>query len=223
MTAIARQLGHPSGLGGRLIGAALNRGNRNLVRTAADALHAAEGSVVADVGFGGGVGLPLLLDAVGNSGHVHGVEVSETMINQAARRHHRAIAAGRLVLHPASMTELPVADRAWDSLMTVNTIYFLADLDPALRECTRVLTDTGRLVVGLADPEAMARLPFTAHGFRLRPVAEVVDAMKNIGLSVEHRRIADDEESPHLLIGRVDADPHRGGQARGPGARGPVR
>jgi arsenite methyltransferase len=75
MAGIAKQLGHPAGLGGRLVAAALNRGNRRFVSAAVRALQLDAAAVVADVGFGGGVGLKFLLDSVGQSGRVHGVEV----------------------------------------------------------------------------------------------------------------------------------------------------
>ncbi|MEU0497776.1 methyltransferase domain-containing protein [Mycobacterium sp. NPDC006124] len=205
LAGVAKQLGHPSGFRGRLVGAALNRGNRHLVGMATQTLQLGEASVVADVGFGGGVGLHLLLRAVGPSARVHGVEVSQTMLSQAARRHRRDVASGRLSLHSASMAELPFADGELDGVITVNTIYFVADLDPAFAELARVVNGTGRLVVGLADPEVMARLPFTEHGFRLRPVPEVADALRSTGLSVEHQRISDHADAPHLLIARATA------------------
>lgn len=200
MAGLAKQLGHPSGVRGRLVGAALNRGNRQLVKSAAQALQPDDAAAVADVGFGGGVGLTFLLDGVGPKGRVHGVEVSETMLSQAEKRYRRDIDTGRLSLHSASMTELPFADGELDGVMTVNTIYFVADLEPAFMELARVINGTGRLVIGLADPEVMAKLPFTGHGFLLRPVPDVVDALRSTGLNVEHRRVSDDAASPHLLI-----------------------
>jgi arsenite methyltransferase len=200
MAGIAKQLGHPSGLRGRLVGAALNRGNRRLVSAAARALQCDEASAVADVGFGGGVGLKLLLDSVGPSGKVHGVEVSETMLSQAAERYRRDIATGRLSLHSGSMAQLPFADGALDGAITVNTIYFVAELDEAFRELARVINSRGRLVIGLADPDVMAKLPFTGHGFHLRPVPDVIGRLSSTGLTVEHRQISEDADAPHLLI-----------------------
>jgi arsenite methyltransferase len=85
MAGVAKQLGHPSGMRGRLVGMALNRGNRRFVHAAVQALQPGEASELVDVGFGGGVGLKFLLDGVGPSGRVHGVEVSETMLSQATR------------------------------------------------------------------------------------------------------------------------------------------
>lgn len=200
MAGIAQQLGHPSGLRGRLVGAALNRGNRRFVSAAAQALQPGETSVVADIGFGGGVGLKFLLDGAGSSGIVHGVEVSETMLRQAAARYRRDIATGRLFLHAASMTQLPFADHALDGAITVNTIYFVAELGEAFRELARVTNRRGRLVIGLADPDVMAKLPFTGHGFHLRPVSDVIDELRSTGLTVEHRQVSHAADSPHLLI-----------------------
>jgi arsenite methyltransferase len=200
MAGIAKQLGHPSGLRGRAVGELLNRGNRGFVRAAVHALQPDAAAVVADIGFGGGVGLKLLLDDIGPSGLVHGVEISDTMLSQATRRYRRDIAAGRLALHTGSLTQLPFADGALNGVITVNTIHFIAELDRAFTELARVVENSGRIVIGVADPDTMARMPFTGHGFHLRPVSEVIDALRGTGLAVEHRRITQGDDAPHLLI-----------------------
>jgi arsenite methyltransferase len=200
MGGVAKQLGHPSGVRGRLVGAALNRGNRRFVHAAAEALEARAGAVVADVGFGGGIGLKFLLADVGQSGQVHGVEVSDTMLSSASRRYRRDLATGRLLLHSASASQLPFADGALHGVLTVNTIYFMADLDGAAVELARVIERSGRIVVRLADPDVMGKMPFTETGFRLRPVPEVIDTLRGAGLTVEHRRISDSTSAPHLLM-----------------------
>jgi hypothetical protein len=46
----------------------------------------------------------------------------------------------------------------------------------------------------------MAKMPFTSHGFHLRPVPEVIDTLRGAGLAVEHRRISRGDGAPHLLI-----------------------
>jgi len=207
MAGIAKQLGHPSGARGRLVGAALNRGNRGFVNAAVQALDAGAAGEVADIGFGGGVGLKLLLDNVGPSGRVHGVEVSDTMLSNAARRFRRSVNAGRLTLHAGSLTRLPFADHSLNGALTVNTIYFVADLDRAISELARVVAPSGRIVIGVADPAVMARMPFTGHGFQLRPVSVVISALGEAGCEVEHRRVSDDEKAPHLLIGTPNYSP----------------
>ncbi|GAA0899980.1 hypothetical protein Vau01_093360 [Virgisporangium aurantiacum] len=184
----------------------LNRANRNAVAAAVDALAPAPGNVVADIGFGGGMGLALLLDRVGSTGRVHGVDISPVMLDRVRYRHRRAVADGRLALHEASMTDLPLPDGSLDAAMTINTIYFVPDT--VFAELARALSPTGRLVLGLGDPDAMRRDPVTAHGFRLRPLAEVHAALTAAGLTpVDHRRVGPGPDSFHLLVARSATDP----------------
>jgi hypothetical protein len=56
-------------------------------------------------------------------------------------------------------------------------------------------------VIGIGDPDVMARLPFTKHGFTIRPVSEIAAALQNSGLQVEQRRIEDKPIPRYLLIG----------------------
>src|SRR5215207_296372 len=156
---------------------------------------------VVDIGFGGGLGIELLLDRVGAPGQVHAIEVSSAMLNRAARRFRREIANGRLSLHAASFTDLPLADASLDGAITLNTIYFVADLDRAFSELARALKASGHAVIGLGDPEWMSTLPTTGQGFRLRPVSKVVDAARDAGLIVdEDRRVGQGPHPYHLLV-----------------------
>jgi hypothetical protein len=141
---LARQLGGPEGLPGRLVVRQLNRRNRPSVTAAVEAAALSAGEVAADVGFGGGVGLPMLLDAVGPAGHVHGVEMSRTALTRAERLHRDAIDG---------------------------------------------------------DPDVMAAVPVTAHGFRLRPVEEVTERMTAAGLDVRRGRLEHGPWVFHLLVG----------------------
>lgn len=186
---MAAQLGRPTGLRGRLVGIMLNRANRSATAAAIDALDLKPGAVAADVGFGGAVGLALLLERVGREGRVHGVDVSPTMVSRAARRFKREIASGRLHVHSGSITQLPLDDRSIQGVITVNTIYFVEELDRAFSELARVITSSGRVVMGIRDPEVMARAPFTAFGFRLRPVNEVIGIAKSNGLALQELRV----------------------------------
>ena len=197
---LARQLGQPSGLAGRLVARGLNRGNRRTIEAAVGALPDGRGAALADVGFGGGLGLGLLL-ARPNVAEVHGVEISTTMLDRARAEFAEDVAAGRLHLHDASMTALPVRAGSLDGILSVNTIYFIADLDGALSELARTLKRSGRVVLGIGDPQAMEGMSFTAHGFRVRPLEAIEDAIDRAGLRLnERRRVGGGRVSSHLLI-----------------------
>ncbi len=199
LTAVARQLGEPAGFTGRVVGRLLNRGNRSLVVAAVAAAGCGPGAEVADIGFGGGVGLDLLLDCDGTV--VHGVEMSETMLTEAQHRFSEHIARGRLHLYSGRMESLPLEDSALDAIISTNTIYFVPDLAAALTELVRVLRPGGRLVLGIGDPDRMSKMPFTRHGFRLRPIDEVVPMIREAGfVQTDNRRVGGGPGAFHLLV-----------------------
>ncbi|MBX7450993.1 methyltransferase domain-containing protein [Mycolicibacterium sp. 3033] len=199
LAGLARQLGEPSGFAGRIVGRLLNRGNRSIVAAAVAAAACRPAAEVADIGFGGGVGLGILLDS--DAAVVHGVEMSETMLTGAKRRFSDSIARGRLRLHSGRMESLPLDDSALDAIISTNTIYFVPDLLAALREFARVLRPGGRLVLGVGDPSQMSKMPFTRHGFRLRPVDELLPVIREAGFGkTEDRRVGDGDDAFHLLV-----------------------
>ncbi len=196
---LARQAGHPGGLVGRLMGVALNLGDRKDVAAAVDALTIPSSGVIADVGFGGGVGLRFLLDRVNDGGKVHGVEVSSVMLSGATRRFSDEIARGKLELHRASITDLPFGSAVLDGVITTHTLYFVSELDRAFSEIANALKSSGQVVIGLGDPDAMSG--FRPYGFRVRAISQVVQALENAGLTLtEHREIGKDSGRFHMLL-----------------------
>jgi Methyltransferase domain len=103
----------------------LNRGNRPAVAAAVDATGVVPGGTAADIGFGGGVGLAILLKRVGRDGVVHGVEIADDMLARARSRFAGDVETGRLRLARGSLTALPLDDASLDAAITVNTVYFV--------------------------------------------------------------------------------------------------
>ncbi|WP_406268519.1 methyltransferase domain-containing protein [Nocardia sp. NBC_00881] len=200
LSSLAGQLGNPHGVLGKGVAFVLNRGNKRAIADAVEATAVATGGRAADIGFGGGAGLSLLLKRVGDTGVVHGVEISHDMLARARSGHAADIGSGRLRLDEGSLTALPLADDSLDAAITVNTIYFVADLTAACAELARVVRPGGRLVIGIGDPDAMAKLPFTPYGFTLRPVPDVLAALEQADCAVEHRQLAHLPIPHHLLV-----------------------
>ena len=184
---LSRQLGGPSGPLGSLVARMLNKGNGPEIAAAVAALDLTGSEEVADIGFGGGLGLDLLLEQTRGGGRVHGVDPSQDMLKRARKAHSAQVAAGRLTLHEARMESLPIGDGDLDGWISLNTIYFVEDLPRAFAELRRVLAPSGRGVLGLADPQWMAQQAFTKYTFTVRPLTDVVTALAAAGLSVEQR------------------------------------
>lgn len=181
------------------MGVALNLGDRSDVTAAVDALPIPPEGVVADVGFGGGVGIRLLLDRVDARGKVHGVEVSSEMLSRAAHRFRNEVSEGRLELHRASITDLPFCPASLDGIITTHTVYFVSDLGRAFGELADALKSSGEAVIGLGDPDAMK--DFAPYGFRIRPVEEIVDELEQAGFTLKaHQHTGEGSRRFHVLL-----------------------
>ena len=203
MTSVVGQLGRPHGLVGHGVAIMLNRGNRWAVESAVAVSGAGPSEVVADIGFGGGIGLSLLLNRVGASGLVHGIDISRDMLARARSQYSAEIRAGRLQVSEGSLGELPLDDGSLDVAITVNTLYFVSNLDQAFTEMFRVLRPGARLVVGVVDPDMQARLPVIRDGVNIRPITEIAAAIENAGFEhAEHQALARGPLRFHLLIAR---------------------
>lgn len=200
---LSTQLGNPSGLLGGLVARQLNKHNRGPISAAVETLGPLDGATVADIGFGGGVGLTLLLEASATA-RVHGVEPSASMIARADRTFRDEVTSGRLALHLATMDSLPFEDGLLDGWISLNTVYFINDLGPSLVELARVLSVDGVGVIGAADPEWMRDQPFAQQGFEVRPIEHLVAQVEAAGLTVERTTApyGGGENPYHLLVCR---------------------
>jgi SAM-dependent methyltransferase len=158
----------------------MNRFNRGMHAVLAEALAPRAGDRLLEVGFGGGTLLEELLRRAPR-GHVTGLELSDTMLQRARHRLRRQVEAGRLTLDEGTVERLPFPEGAFDAAVSANTIYFWPDPALGVAELHRVLAPAGRLVLGYGTAEAMASMPFTAHGFRLYTVDQVERLLRSAG------------------------------------------
>ncbi len=176
--ALSRQLSHPSGAGGKVVARLMNRGNRDLNDRAIARLDVRPGERVLDLGFGGGLTFPALWE---RGATVVGIDRSVDMVAGARARFAAEVATGRLELHAGDVGRLPLADASVDRVLTVNTVYFWADLVTALREIHRVLAPGGRLVVAIRDMVVMRGLDPAV--FTLRKPDELAAALRDAGFA----------------------------------------
>jgi arsenite methyltransferase len=117
------------------------RRRRRLVR---QALAAAPGERILDVGCGPGFYLAELLDEVGPSGSVVGVDSSQPMLAVAQRR---CQGHDNVTFREGTANSLPVKDAEFDGALCVQVLEYVAGATEALMEMRRALRPGGRLVV----------------------------------------------------------------------------
>ena len=143
------------------------RRRRDLVH---EALGARSGERVLDLGCGPGFYVAELLERVGPSGHVAGVDTSGPMLALAA---HRIGARDNVELAEAPVTALPFDDASFDAAISVQVLEYVKDVDGALIELHRVLRPGGRVVVWDIDWETVSM--HSADAARMRRVLNAWD------------------------------------------------
>ena len=174
---LARQRGRPAGAFGRFLARGLNKGNRATNERAVALLGIGERDRALDAGFGGGVGLDLLLAA--GAALVSGAEHSPDMV-AAARK--RFADEPRVTVVEADLAALPFPDDAFDAIVSVHTVYFWRDPPAVAAELARVLAPGGRIVLAAGRKEWMEQRRVHRTGFTLYDDDELADLLSGAGL-----------------------------------------
>ncbi len=119
-------------------------------------LLTAPGTELCDLGCGPGV-LGGLLAQRHQQLRLHLVDPSPVMRSQAARRCRQWQSAGRVEISAGTADQLPLADGACDTVVSVNTVVMWPDLAAGLHEIKRVLRPDGRLVLSWHSATAPSR------------------------------------------------------------------
>jgi arsenite methyltransferase len=175
---IARQLSHPTGLGGRIIRFLMNRGNAGMNAFAVQQLELTSLDRVLEIGFGGGVALPSLIE---RAAFVAGVDRPHDVVQQAKAQFSKAVTASRAAFREGAVEALPFEAAAFDKVCTVNTVYFWRSLDAGCSEIHRVLAPGGCAVIGFLPKERMDRMAMPTDIFTARVPADVVPALAAAG------------------------------------------
>jgi arsenite methyltransferase len=190
------QLARPHGALGQLVAAALNRGNRDMNLHVLGALDVAPGERVLELGFGGGVGLALLL-AHEPSARLSGIDLSKEMLRRCQRRF-----GDRAALVEGTVDAMPFGDAAFDKVFGVNVSYFWPDIARALAEVRRVLAPGGTFVLGIRPPETLRRFQFDVAGHRVWAATEYVQALSEAGFTGASARRMPDADGAYVVVAR---------------------
>jgi len=120
------------------------------------ALAIAAGENVLEIGYGTGHSLVSLAEAVGETGSVYGVDISDGMKKVSEKRVTEAGVADRVNLSVAITPPLPFDDQTFDvvSMSFTLELFPLETIPTVLQEIRRVLKPGGRLgVVSMALPK----------------------------------------------------------------------
>ena len=87
------------------------------------------------------------LSAIATHGTVCGVDYADGSVAVARRTNASLIAAGRVDIRKASVSQLPFADGTFDLATAIETHYYWPDLVGSMQEIRRVLKPGGVLIM----------------------------------------------------------------------------
>lgn len=106
------------------------------------------GHRVLDFGSGPGFMALAIADMVGESGHVHGVDINARFVADATQR---AAGRGHVSFHHVADGRIPLPDGAVDRVLCKNVLEYVPDVGATLAELRRVLAPGGRIHVMDSD------------------------------------------------------------------------
>lgn len=120
-------------------------------RKTVERLRLARGERVLDVCCGSGAASIPAAEIVGPDGSVVGVDLAENLLT-LARSKARKQGLTNIEFRTADMTQLPFDDSSFDVVVCVFGIFFVPDMEAALRELKRVLRTGGKVAITTWGP-----------------------------------------------------------------------
>lgn len=146
---------------------------------------------ILDVGCGGGRTIDKLV-TLASAGKVYGIDVSEQSVAVSRTTNAKWIAAGRVDIRQAAVSQLPFPDATFDLVTAVETHYYWPDPVADMREILRVLKPNGRLLL-IAETYRSG-----GGGALLAPVMKMIRA--RFLTAEEHRRLFADAGFQEIAI-----------------------
>jgi ubiquinone/menaquinone biosynthesis C-methylase UbiE len=181
----AAQLRKPEGEFGLKVAEMLNNTNRYITSFAYDCLIPESGQKILEIGFGNGRLMPQLLSKAGDLTLI-GIDFSEDMVKQGKEILNPWIEKGNIQLYTASVSEIPFEDNFFDSICTINTLYFWPNPLENAKEALRVIVPGGKICIGIRPKDEVEKLPFTQYGFTLYNKNEAIALLENAGFINVH-------------------------------------
>ena len=140
--------GRPNGFLGNIGGRIMAATNKEINQWTVSLLEVQRNDRVLEVGFGPGIAAEEISNII-KQGVFIGIDVSEVMLGQAQKRNEVAIGEGRVNLKLVAVEDLPVFDKPFDKIFSINSIIFWEQPIERLKDLRKRLKPNGLLAITL--------------------------------------------------------------------------
>ena len=199
----SNQARKPTGLFGRFVASQIfKKGNAEMNAFIHDSLPIGDNDHVLEIGFGPGELMHAMARRVGN-GRVEGVDFSDTMLAIAQRRNRHHIQSGKVKLHRGDFDAMPFGGRRFDTIVTVNTVYFWQKPEATIARMADLLKPGGRLAVGFHEKAEMQDSKLSRDVFRFYSPRDMQALLATCGAleAIEIISRKGKKKTPHCAFG----------------------
>ncbi|MEM8900628.1 MAG: class I SAM-dependent methyltransferase [Bacteroidota bacterium] len=190
---LERQLSCPVGEKGVEVGENMLKSNISMIKATIQQMGVKEGQHMLELGHGNGGHLPDLLTKAPSLIY-KGVEVSDTMHQEAQRQNQRFIDNGQASFSMYDGKTLPFSDSSFHKIFTVNTLYFWEEPANLLKELYRVLKPGGDCLITYCQKDFMQKIPFVGERFSLYDTQDILRLIGGARLSPIDTGVVDKRE-----------------------------
>lgn len=178
---LGRQLMKPSGETGLQVAENMNVTNVKLYDFVLSHLEINNDDKILEIGFGNGKTIPQFFEINPNC-EFYGVDFSEIMCKKAIALNQNF--KEKIHISCQNAMNMSFDNDFFDSIVTLNTVYFWENVALQLTELHRVLKKNGKLVIGYRPKSSMEKLPFTNEVFRHYEPAELREILEQNGFKI---------------------------------------
>ena len=177
---LAANLRKPEGSNGLMVADFMNQANANFYTQFFKNIKWQDGLRILEVGFGNAKHVQELISKANNISYV-GLDYSETMVEEGKKNYPNQTFYHQNILE----LDLPNEDK-FDVILTINTVYFIDDLDKLFNQLKTVLAPGGEIHIGKRSKQDLEILnEVTQYDFIKYSNEEVINAVMNAQLDVD--------------------------------------
>lgn len=148
---LSKKFSKPKGVFGMIAGYIMAAENKTLNQWTIDLLGITRGDNILEVGFGPGYCMEQMLKREKDI-HLHGIDVSETMLKLAARR----VKSKEVRLIQGSVETFPLIASFYDKVISVNNYTIWNDQEKGMKQIYQALKPGGKATITMQPREADA-------------------------------------------------------------------
>ena len=177
------QFAKPTGFFGKILAKGMARGHKDFYKNAVKIINPTNDDIYLEIGFGSGIFIKKYMSHVSK---IAGIDFSEDMVKLASNINKNLVESRKAEFKHGYASSLPWNDNEFTVVATIETFFFLTEIEKTLNEIFRVLKPAGRLVIEMAynkDDGADHKRHIKKMGLKLYSGEEMKNLLKKAGFS----------------------------------------